>query len=242
MRSFTVTALIATGLLGAAAPAWAATRPAVHGTPVPAHPAFARPQAHGALAHPAARPAARPQAEPHGRIQPATEPRPHILPATDARPRILPALEPRRYLRTEPHPQAEPSRDLPGRSGPARAAYVLNMTGQAEHWEVAPGQMELVRWTLINAGERRLEHVQLVASVPPGWVVRDGEGCAHRGAYLGCDLGSLEPGKSAAVVVPMVAQRPFGAVRLTAWSRANAGRLTIPGPTTSFRVFVVGHR
>ncbi len=215
MRSFTVTALAATGLLGIGAPAQAGTGPAahdtpvVHGTPAPAHPAFARPQA---------RPAAQPQAEPRRRVEPGAEPR--------------------------RHPQPEPGRGEPARTErvePPRAAYALNMTGQAEHWEVTPDEVEVVRWTLTNAGQRRLEHVQLLASVPQNWKVRDGEGCTRRGAYLACDLGTMEPGRSAAVVVPMVAERPFGAVRLTAWSRASAGRLTIPGPTTSFRVFVVRH-
>lgn len=221
MRSFTVTALIATGIAGIAAPAQAAravngtsaqaaTVPAVRSTPAPAHPALAR----------------------------AAQPQPRV----PARPAGQPAAHPAAHPQPEPvREQVGAARPEPAKGEPARAAYMLNMTGQAAHWEVAPGQTEMVRWTLINAGERRLEHVQLVASIPAGWTVRDGQGCEHHGAYLGCDIGSLEPGHSAAVVVPMEAQKPAGAVRLTAWSRAAAGHLTIPGPTTSFRVFVVEH-
>jgi hypothetical protein len=116
------------------------------------------------------------------------------------------------------------------------------MTGQAAHWEVSPGELETVRWTLTNTGNRPLDHVQLVASIPAGWTVREGQGCARRGDYLGCDLGGLEPGRSAAVLVPMVVGGQPGPVRLAAWSRATAGSLSIPGPTTSFRVVVTGRR
>ena len=135
----------------------------------------------------------------------------------------------------DPEPQPQPQQ-------PDRPSYAMHMTGQAQSWEVSPGQLETVRWTLTNTGNRPLDHVMLVASIPTGWGVREGQGCARHGEYLGCDLGSLAPGRSAAILVPMVAQGRPGPVRLAAWSRATAGSLSIPGPTTSFRVEVTGRK
>ena len=35
--------------------------------------------------------------------------------------------------------------------------------------------------------------------------------------------------------------RPLGAVQLRAWAAGTVGRLNVPGPETSFQVFVVAH-
>jgi hypothetical protein len=162
----------------------------------------------------------------------------------DAQPARAVLPHPVRVQHFDPQPQpvrpvAEiPVQARPGDPEPVRPAYAMHITGQGQHWEVSPGELQTVRWTLTNTGNRPLEHAQLVASIPAGWSVREGQGCTRRGQYLGCDLGGLEPGRSAAVVVPMVAQGQAGPVRLAAWSRATAGSLTIPGPTTSFRVQV----
>ncbi|GAA0351288.1 NEW3 domain-containing protein [Actinoallomurus spadix] len=260
MRSYAITALIGTGLLGLAPQAQAA-----HARP--AHPQPERPGAQNA-AH--ARPAdaqheaARPGAQNAAHAQPeharqAAVPAAHVR-GGQTRPLAHTAVQARR---AEPRPDrpgeqnagvrpgdAQQGRPMPGRPvrirpgdpqpqpQPGRSAYAMHLTGQAAHWEVSPGELQTVRWTLTNTGNRPLEHAQLVAAIPAGWSAREGRGCLRRGEYLGCDLGALAPGHSAAVLVPMVVQGRPGAVRLTAWSRGMVGVLTIPGPQTSIRVMV----
>ncbi|MCO5969971.1 NEW3 domain-containing protein [Actinoallomurus soli] len=294
MRSYAITALIGTGLLGLAPQAQAAAhartahpqpeRPgaqnAAHARPAdpqrePARPAV-QPAAHAQAEHArqAAPPAAHLQAQ-HARqavrparvearhAQQAAPPAAHVQ-AQQARPLAHTAV---RARRTDPRPDRPGEQNVNVRSGetqetrpaaghparirpadpqpqpqPGRSGYSMHLTGQAAHWEVSPGELQTVRWTLTNTGNRPLEHAQLVAAIPAGWSAREGQGCLRRGEYLGCDLGALEPGHSAAVLVPMVVQGQPGTVRLTAWSRGMVGVLTIPGPMTSIRVVVNGRR
>jgi hypothetical protein len=126
-------------------------------------------------------------------------------------------------------------------AGAVRAAN-LGVTGQASHLRPAVGELEIVRWTVTNTGDRHLDHVRLDTSVPNGWTVREGADCAHAGAYLRCDLGQLAPGRHASVDIPMVVHRPFGAVQLRAWAGGAIGRQNVPGPETSFQVVVVPRR
>lgn len=254
MRSYAITALIGTGLLGLAPQAQAASHAR------PAHPQPDRPGAQNAAhARPAdqqpqeARPAVHAQQQADRPAEQAARPAAHTagqnvnLRSVDAKPARAVLLRPVRIRHFDPQPQpVRPVAEIPvqGRHGdpvPVRPAYAMHITGQAQHWEVSPGELQTVRWTLTNTGNRPLEHAQLVASIPAGWGVREGQGCTRHGQYLGCDIGGLEPGRSAAVVVPLVAQGQPGPVRLAAWSRATAGSLTIPGPTTSFRVQVTRH-
>lgn len=118
----------------------------------------------------------------------------------------------------------------------------LTVTGQASRLRPVVGEVESVRWTVTNTGDGHLDRVRLVASVPNGWVVKDGPGCTHAGASLRCDLGGLDAGRRASVDIPMVVHRPAGAVQLRAWAIGSVGRLTVPGPETSFQVIVVAHR
>jgi NPCBM-associated, NEW3 domain of alpha-galactosidase len=238
MRSFAITAVIGTGLLGLAPQAQAAshTRPAHpepgrFGAANAARPADPQPGRPGAQPAVHARPADPQPGRPaeHGGHDRRTDPQ-NVNVRVDQQPGRPAAPRPVQVKSVDPQPQ------------PVRPSYALHITGQATHWEVSPGELQTVRWTLTNTGNRPLEHVQLVASVPAGWSVREGHGCTHDGDYLGCDLGSLEPGRTAAAVVPLVVQGQPGPVRLVAWSRATAGSLTIPGPTTSFRVMVTKRR
>lgn len=237
MRSFAITAIVGTGLLGLAPQAQAAShvRPA---DPQPGRPG-AQTAAHGRPAEPQtivihARPA-----EPRSG-RPEVQAAPHVRSAEhNARPGVQTAGHLRQAEQQPVHRWAQvgaPSR--PGDPQPTRPSYAMHMTGQASHWDVKPRELEVVRWTLINSGSRPLEHVQLVAAIPAGWTVREGKGCTRRGQYLNCELGSLEPGKDAVVLVPMVVQGKPGPVRLAAWSRGTAGSITIPGPTVSFQVVI----
>jgi hypothetical protein len=117
----------------------------------------------------------------------------------------------------------------------------LTVTGQASHLRPAVGEIETIRWTVANTGDGHLDHVRLVASVPNGWTVKDGPGCTHAGANLRCEIGGLDAGRRASVQIPMVVHRPLGAVQLRAWASGTVGRLSVPGPETSFQVFVVAH-
>ncbi|WP_433172180.1 hypothetical protein [Actinoallomurus sp. CA-150999] len=267
MRSFAITALFGTGLLGLAPQALAAShaRPG-DPQPLPAQAADVRP------GEPPIRSTA--QNAVHSRpaeTQPIRSTAPNAVhsPPVDAqtgKPDVRnivhvqtedqqagrPGAQHVIHVRPVHAQPARPQSPFHGRPGdpqppqqqpqPDRPSYAMHMTGQAEHWQVSPGQLETVRWTLTNNGNRPLDHVMLVAAIPEGWGVREGQGCARHGEYLGCDLGSLAPGRSAAILVPLVAQGRPGAVRLAAWSRATAGSLSIPGPTTSFRVEVVGRK
>ncbi|MEV5751251.1 NEW3 domain-containing protein [Actinoallomurus sp. NPDC052308] len=273
MRSYAITALIGTGLLGLAPQAQAASharpthpqpeRPgaqnAAHARPADPQPEPARPAVHTQPQH--ARQLTQSQSQSAGHTQAqqnrpsaeaahgqAQQPARTAVQARRAEPRPDRPGEQNTNVRSGNAQQVRPVAEHPVRIVPAdpqpmpRPAYAMHMTGQATHWEVSPGELQTVRWTLTNTGNRPLEHVQLVAAIPAGWSVREGQGCARHGEYLGCDLGGLEPGRSSAVLVPMVVQGQPGAVRLAAWSRATAGSLTIPGPTTSFRVVVTGRR
>ncbi|GAA4639879.1 hypothetical protein GCM10023196_103230 [Actinoallomurus vinaceus] len=288
MRTFAITALFGTGLLGLAPQAQAAShaRPG-NPQPLPARPA-AENAAHARKADPhAIRPAAQnPAQAPAAQARPAAharlaahagkaDPQPSRSAAQNAgnsravdaqtgKPAVRndvrvqtedpqagrPAAQHLVHVRpvhAEPDRPQNPVHGRPRDPGPQpqpsdRPSYAMHMTGQAQHWEVSPGELETVRWTLTNTGNRPLDHVMLVAAIPAGWGVREGQGCTRHSEYLGCDLGSLEPGRSSAILVPMVAQGRPGSVRLAAWSRATAGSLTIPGPTTSFRVEVTGRK
>jgi hypothetical protein len=118
----------------------------------------------------------------------------------------------------------------------------LTVTGQASQLRPIVGEVETVRWTVTNTGDGHLDHVRLVASVPNGWAVKDGPGCTHSGANLRCDLGGLDASRRASVEIPMVVHRPVGAVQLRAWATGAVGRLSVPGPETSFQVVVVARR
>jgi hypothetical protein len=120
--------------------------------------------------------------------------------------------------------------------------YSLAVAGQASHLRPALGELEIVRWTVTNNGNRHLDSVRLDTTIPNGWTVKEGPGCAHTGAYLRCNLGPLDAARQASVDVPMVVHRPTGPVQLRAWAGATAGRLNVPGPETSFRVVVVPRR
>ena len=100
----------------------------------------------------------------------------------------------------------------------------------------------MVRWTVTNNGDKHLDQVRLDTAVPNGWIVKEGQGCAHSGAYLRCQLGALDPGRHASVDIPMVVHRPVGTVQLRAWAGATVGKLDVPGPETSFQVAVVPHK
>jgi NPCBM-associated, NEW3 domain of alpha-galactosidase len=126
----------------------------------------------------------------------------------------------------------------PGASA-SHANNHLTVTGQASHLRPAVGELENVRWTVTNTGDGHLDHVRLVASVPSGWTVKDGPGCTHAGANLRCELGGLDAGRRISVEIPMVVHRPVGAVQLRAWASGSVGRLSVPGPETSFQVVVV---
>jgi hypothetical protein len=127
-------------------------------------------------------------------------------------------------------------------AGATRAANHLTVTGQASHLRPVVGEVEVVRWTVTNTGDGHLDHVRLVSSIPTGWVVKDGPGCTHAGANLRCDLGGLDAGRRVSVQVPMVVHKPLGAVQLRAWATGAVGRLSVPGPETSFQVVVVARR
>jgi hypothetical protein len=118
----------------------------------------------------------------------------------------------------------------------------LTVTGQASHLRPVVGEVDTVRWTVANTGDGHLDHVRLVASVPNGWIVKDGPGCTHTGTNLHCDLGGLDAGRRASVQIPMIVHKPLGAVQLRAWATGSVGRLSVPGPETSFQVVVVAHR
>jgi hypothetical protein len=122
------------------------------------------------------------------------------------------------------------------------ARYSMAVTGQASHLHPAVGELEVIRWTVTNNGERHLDRVRLDTTVPNGWTVKEGAGCAHAGAYLRCDLGPLDAGRHASVDVPMVVHRPVGTVQLRAWAGATVGKQDVPGPETSFQVVVVPRR
>jgi hypothetical protein len=246
MRSIAITALFGTGLLGLAPQAQAAS----HARPGDPQPLPAQNAADVRPGEPPIRSTA--QNAVHSRPVDAQTGKPAVRNIVHVQAEDEQAGRPtaQHLIHVRPvHAQpARPQNPVHGRPGdpqpqqPDRPSYAMHMTGQAEHWEVSPGQLETVRWTLTNTGNRPLDHVMLVASIPAQWGVREGQGCARHGEYLGCDLGSLAPGRSAAILVPLVAQGRPGAVRLAAWSRATAGSLTIPGPTTSFRVEVVGRK
>jgi hypothetical protein len=125
-------------------------------------------------------------------------------------------------------------------SAGAARNYHLVVTGQAADLRPAIGSMENVRWTVTNTGDGRLEHVRLVATVPTGWIVKNGPGCTRANAYanLRCELGPLEAGRRVSVDVPMVVHRPAGPVQLRAWASGSVGRLSVPGQETSFQVVV----
>ncbi|MFB9836198.1 NEW3 domain-containing protein [Actinoallomurus acaciae] len=127
-------------------------------------------------------------------------------------------------------------------AGATRAGSHLTVTGQASHLRPTVGEVETVRWTVTNTGDGHLDHVRLTASVPTGWTVKDGPGCTHVAANLRCELGGLDAGRRVSVDVPMVVRKPLGAVQLHAWAVGSVGRLTVPGPETSFQVIVVGRR
>jgi hypothetical protein len=126
-------------------------------------------------------------------------------------------------------------------AGAARG-YNLSLSGQASHLRPAVGELEVVRWTVTNTGDRHVDQVRLDAAVPTGWVVKQGQGCAQSGAYLRCSLGNLDQGRHASVDIPMVVHRPVGTVQLRAWAGATVGKLSVPGPETSFQVVVVPRR
>lgn len=117
--------------------------------------------------------------------------------------------------------------------------YGLTVTGQASHLRPVTGDTEIVRWTVTNTGDRHIDHVHLETTVPAGWVVKNGPGCAHAGADLRCDLGELGFGRHASVDIPMVVHRPLGTVQLRAWTGGTVGRMNIPGRETSFQVVVL---
>ena len=127
-------------------------------------------------------------------------------------------------------------------AGATHAGNHLTVTGQASHLRPIVGEVETVRWTVANTGDGHLDHIRLVTSVPNGWVVKDGPGCTHTGANLRCDLGGLDAGRRASVQIPMIVHKPLGAVQLRAWATGSVGRLSVPGPETSFQVVVVAHR
>jgi hypothetical protein len=126
-------------------------------------------------------------------------------------------------------------------AGAARA-YNLSLTGQASHLHPAVGDLEMVRWTVTNSGDKHVDQVRLDTAVPSGWTVKQGPGCAQSGAYLRCQLGALEPGRHASVDIPMTVHKPVGTVQLRAWAGASVGKLNVPGPETSFQVVVVPHK
>jgi hypothetical protein len=126
-------------------------------------------------------------------------------------------------------------------AGAARP-YSLAVSGQANHLRPAVGDVEVVRWTVANNGDKHLDRVRLDTTVPNGWTVKEGPGCVHAGAYLRCELGALDARRHASVEIPMVVHRPLGPVQLRAWAGASIGRLNVPGPETSFQVDVVAHR
>jgi hypothetical protein len=126
-----------------------------------------------------------------------------------------------------------------GLLGLAPAASATHATHAGSHLTVT-GQA--IRWTVTNTGDGHLDHVRLVSSVPTGWLVKDGPGCTHTGTNLRCDLGGLDAGRRASVQIPMIVHKPLGAVQLRAWATGSVGRLSVPGPETSFRVVVVAHR
>jgi hypothetical protein len=122
------------------------------------------------------------------------------------------------------------------------AKYSVTVTGQASRLHPAVGETEIVRWTVTNNGDKHLDQVRLDTAVPNGWTVKEGQGCAHSGAYMRCQLGALDPGRHASVDIPMVVHRPVGTVQLRAWAGATVGKLDVPGPETSFQVAVVPHK
>ncbi|MDN3358081.1 hypothetical protein [Actinomadura sp. DC4] len=124
-------------------------------------------------------------------------------------------------------------------AGAATHANHLTVSGQASHLRPAVGEVENVRWTVTNVGDGHLDRVRLVSSIPNGWTVKDGPGCTHAGANLRCELGGLDAGRRVSVDIPMVVHRPLGAVQLRAWAAGSVGRLSVPGPETSFQVVVV---
>ncbi len=115
----------------------------------------------------------------------------------------------------------------------------LTVVGQATHLRPSVGEVETIRWTVTNAGDGHLERVRLTASVPGGWIVKDGPGCTHIATNLRCDLGGLDAGRRVSVQIPMVVHRPLGAVQLRARAAGSVGRLSVPGPETAFQVVVV---
>jgi hypothetical protein len=118
----------------------------------------------------------------------------------------------------------------------------LTVTGQASHLRPAVGEVENIRWTVANTGDGHLDRVRLIASVPTGWIVKDGPGCTHAGTSLRCELGGMDAGRRATVDIPMIVHRPVGPVQLRAWAAGTVGRVSVPGPETSFQVFVLAHR
>jgi hypothetical protein len=131
----------------------------------------------------------------------------------------------------------------PGASA-GRVSHVshLTVTGQASHLRPVVGEVDTIRWTVTNTGDGHLDHVRLVSSVPTGWIVKDGPGCTHAGANLRCDLGGLDANRRVSVEIPMIVHRPLGTVQLRAWASGSVGRLSVPGPETSFQVLVLAHR
>src|SRR5262245_43998313 len=113
-------------------------------------------------------------------------------------------------------------------AGAARG-HNLSVSGQASHLRPAVGELDVVRCTVTNSGDKHVDQVRLDTAVPTGWTVRQGPGCAQSGAYLRCQLGALEPGRHASVDVPMIVHKPVGTVQLRAWAGASVGKLTVPG-------------
>jgi hypothetical protein len=126
----------------------------------------------------------------------------------------------------------------------AGGEYGLGITGSGNHRRPVPGEIQVLRWAVTNVGRRPLTRVRLQVTPPRGWLVRRAPGCRAHGRRLDCGVGRLarraRKGITIRIVVP---PRPrLGPVRISATSRAWAGRAAFPGPSTSFQVTVVRQR
>lgn len=132
-------------------------------------------------------------------------------------------------------------------SSAVREAYPadLGLVGHGDHRRPVPGEAQEVRWTVRNHGTQPVSVVDLEATVPDGWRLRDGSGCVRRGGgRLLCTLGPLARGEARSVRFRLVVPRHprFGVERYRASTRFTVDGASYDGPSAGMRVNVVRRR
>lgn len=121
----------------------------------------------------------------------------------------------------------------------------LGLIGRATHRRPVPGEVQQVRWTVRDHGSRPVSEVDLDATVPAGWRLRDDAGCARLGnGRLRCVLGPLSPGQAETVRFVLVVPRhpAFGTETYGARTRFTVDEFVDEGPSASMRVRIVPRR